>query len=103
VSPVVEVAPDGALGREVPGEVAPLAAAAEDVEDGIDDVAHVGDSGPPSGWSGREMRPDQGPLCVGEVAGVVVCSHTTSTSLDPLMFPLWDSHLVTDYNALDAD
>ena len=39
------------------------------------------------------MRLDQGPLRVGEVAGVVVYSHTLSTSLDPLMFPLWDSQL----------
>jgi len=39
------------------------------------------------------VRLDQCPLRVGEVAGVVVCSHTTTTSLDPLMFPLWDSHL----------
>ena len=47
--------------------------------------------GRPPGRSGRDVRLDQGPLLVGDVAGVVVRSHTPSTSLDPLMFPLWDS------------
>src|SRR5208337_2760429 len=42
VSPLVEVPPDGALGRKILGEVTPLAAGAEDVEDGIDDVAQIG-------------------------------------------------------------
>src|SRR5262249_49966201 len=42
VPPLVEVTPDGALGREVPGKEAPLAAGAQDVEDGIDHVPQVG-------------------------------------------------------------
>ena len=48
VTPLVEVAPDGALGREVDGQVSPLAAGAEDVEDGVEDVPHVGLAGPPA-------------------------------------------------------
>ena len=57
VPPLVEVPPDGALGREVLGEVAPLAAGAEDVEDGIDDVPQVGLAGPPPpGWAGGGAR-----------------------------------------------
>ena len=90
VPPLIEIPPDGAPGRQVNREVAPLAAGAKDVEDGIDDVPHRRLPGPSSGRSGREVRLDQGPLRVGDVAGVVVYSHTTSTSLDPLMFPLWD-------------
>src|SRR5512135_2595569 len=75
VPPLVEVPPHGALGREVLGEVAPLAAGAEDVEDGVDDVPHVGLAGPSAGVDG-DVRLDQGPLRVRDVAGVVVRSHT---------------------------
>jgi hypothetical protein len=81
-APLVEVPPDGALGREVDGQVASLASGAEDVED---DVAHVGRSGPTAGSGGREVRLDQGPLLVAEVAGVVVGSHPLPTSLGTLM------------------
>ena len=52
VPPLVEVAPDGALGRKVLGQVTPLAAGAEDVEDGVDDVAQVGLAGPSAGGAG---------------------------------------------------
>src|SRR5664279_2853616 len=38
VPPLVEVPPDRAPGREVLGDVSPMAAGAEDVEDGVDDV-----------------------------------------------------------------
>src|SRR5262249_60008114 len=47
VPPLVEVAPNGTLGREVLGQVAPLAAGAHDGEEGGHDVAHRGRSGPP--------------------------------------------------------
>jgi hypothetical protein len=40
-TPLVEVAPDGALGREVHGQLPPLAAGAEDREDGVEDVPHA--------------------------------------------------------------
>ena len=74
VPPLVEVPPDGALGREVLGQVAPLAAGAQDVEDGIDDVPQVGLAGPPAGVDG-DVRLDQRPLLVGHVAGVGLRSH----------------------------
>src|SRR5262249_56149755 len=77
----VEVPPEGALGREVLGEVAPVAAGAEDVEDGVDDVPHVGLAGPPAGSGGREVRRDQGPLLVSDGAGVVLSPHPLSPSL----------------------
>ena len=84
VPPLVEVAPDGALGREVLGQVTPLAAGAQDVEDGIDDVAQVGLAGPAAGVDGQ-VRLDQGPLRVGDVAGVGLRSHTSFYASTPLM------------------
>src|SRR5262249_46515177 len=75
-APLVEVPPDGALGGQVAGQVAPLAAGAEDVEDGMDDVPQVGRAGPAAGSGGREEWLDQGPLVVGDVTGVMVRSHT---------------------------
>ena len=68
VPPLVEVAPDGALGREVLGQVTPLAAGPQDVEDGIDDVAQVGLAWPSAGVDGQ-VRLDQSPLGVGESLG----------------------------------
>ena len=103
VPPLVEVAPDGALGREVLGQVAPLAAGAQDVEDGIDDVAQVGLAGPPAGVDG-DVRLDQGPLRVGDVAGVGLGSHTPFYAA---RHPLWDRLLVPlpanrDWNSLES-
>src|SRR5512135_1376733 len=89
-TPLVEVAPDGALGREVKRQIPPLAAGAEDVEDGVEDIPHVGLAGPSAGVERRDVRLDQGPLCVGDVAGIMVRSHPVSTSLNPVLFPFWD-------------
>src|SRR5262249_1166975 len=74
VPPLVEVAPDGALGREVLGQVAPLAAGPHDVEDGVEHVAHRGRAGPAAGVH-RDQGLDQGPLLIGQVAGVSLCPH----------------------------
>src|SRR5439155_14948169 len=89
--PPVEVPPDGALGGQIAGQVTPLAAGAEDVEDGVEDVPHVGLARPPAAGLGREMRLDPFPLGIGDVARVMVRSHPISTMLSPRMFPLWDS------------
>src|SRR5262249_39006837 len=86
----VEVAPGGALGREVAGQVAPLAAGAEDVEDGVDDVPHLGLAGPAPARLFGEMGLDQGPLVIGKVAGVMVHSHAITTPITCQMFTLWD-------------
>src|SRR5262249_31450639 len=75
VPPGVEVAPDGALGREVVGQVAPLAAGAQQVQDGVQDVTHRRLAGAASGVHGDQGL-DQGPLLVGQVAGVSLGSHT---------------------------
>ncbi len=95
--PLVVVAPDGALGWQVAGEVSPLASGTEDVEDGVEDVAHVGFAGPPAAWLGREVRLDQDPLGIGDIAGIVVRSHTNSTMLSPNCSPS-----VTVSEALDV-
>src|SRR5262249_27223211 len=84
VAPVVEVTPDGAFGRQVLGQVTPLAACAQDVEDGIDYVAQVG-LARVTVRVDRQVRFDQGPLGVGYVAGVRLCSHTSFYASPPLM------------------
>ena len=89
-TPLVEVAPDGALGREIDGQIAPLAAGAEDVEDGVEDVPHVCLAGPTAAGFGRHVGLDQGPLRVGDVAKVMVHSHTNTTLVTPRLFSLWD-------------
>jgi hypothetical protein len=100
--PLVEIPPHGALVREVLGDIAPLnssppgglwasrgrlahtfpqarfylAAGAEDVGDGGDDVPQVGLARMSAGADG-EVRLDQRPLRVGDVAaGVRSGSHT---------------------------
>ena len=67
-TPPVEVAPDGALGREVDGQVTLMASGAEDIQDGVEDVLHIRLAGPPAAGFGRDVGLDQGPLGVGEVA-----------------------------------
>jgi hypothetical protein len=87
--PFVEVPPYGALGREVLGNIPPLAAGAENVKDRINDVPHVRLARASSGIHG-DVRLDQSPLLVGYITGVMVRSHTTLTSLGTLLFTLLD-------------
>lgn len=89
-SPLVEVSPDGTLGGEVRRETGPLATGAEDGEDGVHDVAHLGFSRTTTAGLGRETSFNEGPLFIGEIAAIVVCSHATSTVNLSSMFPLWD-------------
>src|SRR5262249_35300598 len=84
VPPLVEVAPDGGLGREILGQGAPLAAGPQEVKDGIDDVAQVGGARSPAGVNGR-VRLDQGPLRVGNIAGIGLRSHGSLYASSPLM------------------
>src|SRR6266852_2758079 len=82
VPPLVEVPPHGGLGREVLGEVAPLAAGTQEVEDGIDDVAQVGRARSPARVDGQ-VRLDQSPLRVADVAGVGLGSHDALYAVRP--------------------
>src|ERR1019366_7829938 len=85
VPPLIEVPPHSRLGREVLGEVTPLAAGTQDVEDGIDYVAQAGLAWSAAGVDGQ-LRLDQKPLRVGYVAGVGLCSHESFyASSPPLM------------------
>src|SRR5262249_57633624 len=90
VSPLSDVAPDGTPGREVVGEVAPLAAGPQEVEDGVEDIAHRGLAGPATGVHGDKGL-DEGPLLVGQVAGVSLGSHTPFYGFRP---PLSDRQSV---------
>ena len=82
--PLVEVAPDGALGREIRRQVAPLAAGLGDVEDGVADVMQVGLAGLAAGVD-RQVALDRSSLFVGDVAGVGCRSHGPSYATTPLM------------------
>src|SRR5262249_12379880 len=82
VPPLIEVAPDGAPGREVLGQVAPLAAGPQDVEGGVEDVAHRRLARPAAGVYGDQAL-DQAPLLIGQVAGVSLGSHTPFYGLAP--------------------
>ena len=57
VPPFIEEPPDGALGREALGEVTPLAAGAEDVEDSVEDIPRIGLAGAFAGID-RDVRRD---------------------------------------------
>src|SRR5262249_25338828 len=89
VPPLVEVTPDGAPGREVLGEVTPLATGPLDVEDRGEDVAHRGLARPAAGVH-RDQRLDERPWLVGQVAGVSLGSHTPFYAFGP---PLSDRQL----------
>jgi len=66
---------DGLPGREVVGQEPPGAAAAENVEDGVEDLAPVVDARSSRGIGrGGKMGFESGPFGVGEVA-LVCFSH----------------------------
>ena len=69
-SPLAEVAVDGPRRGEIVGQEIPGASGAEVIEDGVEDLSHVGSAGPSAAGRGREQGPEDVPLGVGEV-GVV--------------------------------
>ena len=73
-SPGAEVVVDGLPGREVVRQQSPGATAANDVEDGVQDLAGTVRLGTPSSVREGEVRFEEGPLFVGEVA-LVCFSH----------------------------
>ena len=85
--PLVEVPPGGTLGWEMLEQVTSLATGSQDVQDDIDDIAEVGRAWRPAGVN-REVRLDQRPLRVGDVAGVGLGSHNPFYAPK---YPLWDS------------
>ena len=70
VAPVVEVALDRGVGREVPRQHAPLATRRRHVEQGVDNPAQVRRSRPAQALARRHARRDQGPLLLRQIACV---------------------------------
>src|SRR5262245_57475136 len=72
-APAVELGGDGAPGREVVGQLPPLAAGAQEVQDGVDEAAAIDFDGVAD--LGKAARTDVGanelPLLIGQVAGVL--------------------------------
>src|SRR5512135_2734232 len=81
-APAMEVVADRPLGWEVMGQGGPGAARAQNVEDGVENLAEVGLPWCPRLHRGWQQRLQDGPLLVAEVAGIglarlgvhVVCS-----------------------------
>ena len=68
IAPASEVEIHVALGRQVVRQHVPLATGAIEVEDGVEDLAHVVDARP-ADIGGGDQELDDGPLRVGEVGG----------------------------------
>src|SRR5918995_2550254 len=73
-APGAEVVIDGLPGREAVGQQPPSAATADDVEDGVCDLAQGMYPRAPGGFGGWQMGLQEGPLGIGEVA-LVCFSH----------------------------
>ena len=69
VPPLIKVAPHGGPGRKVLGQIPPMAAGAEDVKDGINDIAQIRGARSSAGIHGQVWL-DQRPLLIRDVAGV---------------------------------
>src|SRR5262249_41432759 len=65
--PGVEVVEDGAPRGEVVGQWPPGAALVGEVEDRVNDLAHVGLAGPPAGAGRGDLGLQDGPLGVGDI------------------------------------
>ena len=96
VPPLIEVAPDGALGRKILGEEAPLATRAQDVENGIHNVTHRGFARTAARVHGDEWLNER-PLRVGQVARVMLDLHTLLYAAVQLQTPLSDSLLALSF------
>src|SRR5262249_45340043 len=73
--PGLEVVVNGSPRREVVRQGAPGTALAGEVEDRIDDFAHVGLAGPATGAGQRNPPIHEGPLRIGEIAGIGLAFH----------------------------
>src|SRR4051812_24605525 len=78
VTPNPEVMIDTFPGRIVLGQHAPLRAADQNVQDRIDELAHIQAARPTTSFGGRDQVFDIIPLAVGQIGRVCVCVHTPS-------------------------
>src|SRR6516225_6407895 len=74
-APDAEVAVDGLPGRVLARQIAPLAACAVDIKDGVNGQAHIGLTIPPAGFRGGDQAFDILPFSVGQVARVEFVVH----------------------------
>src|SRR3954465_9243112 len=74
VPPFIEVAPHGAFGREILGEITPLAAGPHEIQNGVHDVAHGGLARATSRID-RDDGLDERPLAIGQVTRILLASH----------------------------
>jgi len=72
--PATEVIIDGPSRREIMGDQMPGAPGTKDVEDGVDDLAHVGGPRSAAAGFGKNERGDQFPLGIGQVRSVALSS-----------------------------
>lgn len=70
LAPGAEIAPDGGPCREVVRQRSPLASGAIYLEYGVEHLAHVRCSRAPASFGWRDQWFQDGPLLVGQVAGV---------------------------------
>src|SRR5215217_8620205 len=91
-APGAKVVVDGFPGREVVGQQPPGAAAANDVEDGVEDLTGAVHLGTPGSVGERQMRFEEGPLFVREVA-LVCFSHARYPTERAPQHPFSDSFM----------
>ena len=70
VAPLGEILVHGALGKQVVGEHVPLATAAVQVENRVDDLPHIHGPRPTSVLGFRNQRFENRPLCIGQVGRI---------------------------------
>ena len=78
-APGPEIMVDGLVGRKVGGEQAPLAPAPQDVEDGIDHLAHVGRARATTEFGRGNERCQDGPFRLGEIRWIALHHPVPST------------------------
>jgi hypothetical protein len=71
-SPGPEIMVDGLVGRKLSREQAPLAAAPQHVEDGIEHLAHIGRARATTGFGRGNERCQEGPFRLGEIGGIAL-------------------------------
>src|SRR5215216_4101486 len=78
IAPDAEIMVDAFPVRIVLGQHAPLGARDQNVEDRIDDLAHIQAAWPPACLGGRNQIFDTIPVAVSQIGGVYLCFHTPS-------------------------
>jgi hypothetical protein len=78
IAPDAEVVVDALPSRIVLGQHAPLGARDENIQDRIDDLAHIQAARPTTGFGSRDQIFDTIPVAVSQIGGVCLCVHTPS-------------------------